>query len=146
MKAMFAIALPIAVVAFAVFGVAHEGATGIVKQRMDGMESMSVAMKAIQRHLAARDFAAIQAEVGRLRIFAARVPSWFPPGGDAKSSDALPAVWQRWPDFAARAKQLQEEIEKLSSLTGAGDPKRITDQFRAVGQNCAGCHKLFRRP
>ena len=58
---------------------AHEGATGITKQRMDSMESMSKAMKAIRRCLEGnRNIAAIQAEAERIRELAIRIPQWFP--------------------------------------------------------------------
>lgn len=142
--------LPVALVA-ALLGVisvvaAHEGATGIVKERMDAMTAMSQAMKAIGKFIEAnRDLAAIQDEAGHVRDIAARIPQWFPPGSTAKPTDALPTIWQRWPEFQARAAQLQQESTKLATVAASGDPKAIAAQFRAVGQTCTGCHTDYRQ-
>jgi cytochrome c556 len=140
--------LPAALVA-ALFGVisvvsAHEGATGIVKERMDAMTTMSNTMKTIGRFIEAnRNLAGIQDEADRIRNIAAHIPQWFPPGS-TKPTDALPTIWQRWPDFQARAAQLEQESTKLATVAASGDPKAIAAQFRAVGQACSGCHQDFR--
>ena len=137
--------LPVAMVGVR-FVWAHEGATGITKQRMDAMESMARAIKAIRRSLEGnRDSAAIQIEAGRIREMAVRIPEWFPPGSDAKPTDALPAVWQRWTDFQARATQLEQESAKLVAVAASGDIKNIAVQFRVVGQICSACHTDYRR-
>lgn len=125
---------------------AHEGATGIVKERMDAMASMSHAMKAIGKSIEAnRDLAAVQNEAGRVREVAAHIPQWFPPGSTAKPTDALPTIWQRWPDFRARAAQLEQESAKLAAVAASGDPKAIAAQFRVVGQTCTRCHTDYRQ-
>ena len=137
--------LPVAMVGVR-FVWAHEGATGITKQRMDAMESMARAIKAIRRSLEGnRDSAAIQIEAGRIREMAVRIPEWFPPGSDAKPTDALPAVWQRWTDFQARATQLEQESIKLVAVAASGDIKNITAQLRVVGQTCSACHADYRQ-
>jgi cytochrome c556 len=131
-----------------VFGVlprvsAHEAATGIVKERT---ASMSHAMKATGKSIEAnRNLASIQEEAGRIREVAARIPHWFPPGSDAKPTDALPAIWQRWSDFQAKAAQLERESAKLAAAAASGDPKSIAAQFRAAGETCSGCHADFRQ-
>jgi cytochrome c556 len=125
---------------------AHEGATGITKERMDAMESMSKAMKAIRRCVEGnRNIAVLQAEVDRIRELAIRIPQWFPPGSDAKPTDALPAIWQRWPDFQERAAQLEQESARLAAMAASGDFKSIAAQFRVVGQTCSACHADYRQ-
>ena len=124
---------------------AHEGAIGITKQRMDAMESMARAMKAIRRSLEGnRNSAAIQNEADRIREMAVRIPQWFPPGSDAKPTDALPAIWRRWTDFQARATQLEQESTKLVAVAASGDIKNTAVQFRVVGQTCSACHADYR--
>ena len=125
---------------------AHEGATGITKERMDSMESMSKAMKAIRRCVEGnRNIAAIQAEAERIRELAIRIPQWFPTGSDAKPTDALPAIWQRWTDFQAKAAQLEQESAKLAAVAASSDFKSISAQFRVVGQTCSACHTDYRQ-
>ena len=125
---------------------AHEGATGITKERMDAMESIARAMKVIRRSLEGnRNNAAIQNEADRIREMAVRIPQWFPPGSDAKPTDALPTIWQRWTDFQARATQLEQESTKLVTVAASGDIKNIAVQFRVVGQTCSACHADYRQ-
>jgi cytochrome c556 len=128
------------------FAWAHEGATGITKERMDAMESMSKAMKAIRRYVEGnRNIAAIKDEADRIRELAGRIPQWFPPGSDTKPTDALAAIWQHWPDFQARAAQLEQQSAKLAAVAASGDLRSIAAQFRAVGQSCSACHADYRQ-
>jgi cytochrome c556 len=125
---------------------AHEGATGIVKERMDAMTSMSKTMKTIGRFIEAnRNLTGIQEEAGRIREIAAHIPQWFPPGSTTKPTDALPTIWQRWPDFQAKAMQLEQDSAKLAAMAASGDPKGTATQFRTVGQTCTGCHTDYRQ-
>lgn len=126
-------------------GLAHEGATGIVKTRMDAMESMGKSLKEISRRLRAnQNLAGIEGEASHIRETAAHITALFPPGGDTKPTDALPAIWRRWPEFQAKAAQLEAESARLAAVAATGDPKAIAAQFKAVGQSCAGCHHDFR--
>jgi cytochrome c556 len=142
--------LPVAFVG-ALFGVisvvsAHEGATGIVKERMDAMTTMSNTMKTVGRFIEAnRNLAGIQEEANRIRNIAAHIPQWFPPGSTNKPTDALPTIWQRWPDFQARAARLEQDSTRLALVAASGDPKAIAAQFRAVGQTCSDCHADYRQ-
>jgi cytochrome c556 len=147
MRAAYALALALAIALGMLPRVsAHEGATGIVKERMDAMEGMSKTMKTIGRLIEAnRNLAAIREEAGRVREIAAHIPQWFPPGSDFKPTDALPTIWQRWPDFQAKAAQLELESTKLALVAASGDPQSIAVQFRAVGQACSGCHADYRQ-
>ena len=125
---------------------AHEGATGMVKERMDGMEGMSKTMKTIGRYIEAnRNLAAIRHEATHVREIAAHIPQWFPAGSTAKPTDALPTIWQRWSDFQARAAQLEQESAKLAEMAASGDPQAIAAQFRTVGRACSGCHVDYRQ-
>jgi cytochrome c556 len=74
-----------------------------------------------------------------------RIPLGFPPGSDTKPTDALPAVWQRWADFQARATQLEQESTKLVAVAASGDIKDTAVQFRVVGQTCSACHADYRQ-
>jgi cytochrome c556 len=124
---------------------AHEGATGIVKERMDGMETIANAMKEIHgRIVGNRDLAGIRPVAARIVALAQRMPQWFPPGSNMSPSEALPTIWQRWPEFQAGAARLEHEAGLLAAAASAGDPKGIAEQYRAVGEICNDCHRQFR--
>jgi hypothetical protein len=91
---------------------AHEGATGIVKLRMDAMASMSHAMKAIGKSIEAnRNLAAIQDEAGRIRDVAVHIRNGF----RRSATPSRPPRCRRWSDFQAKAAQLERESVKLGS-------------------------------
>jgi hypothetical protein len=91
---------------------ALEGATGIVKLRMDAMASMSHAMKAIGKSMEAnRNLAAIQDEAGRIRDVAVHIRNGF----RRSATPSRPPRCRRWSDFQAKAAQLERESVKLGS-------------------------------
>ena len=122
---------------------AHEGATGIVKQRMDEMEQIGRAVKRINDRLEfKRGLADIARDAEEIRAAASRMPSLFPPGSRDGHSDATPAVWERWPQFVAAAATLEKEAEKLAATARSEAP--IAAQFRLTTRACSGCHDVFR--
>jgi len=124
---------------------AHEGATGIVKQRMDEMEQIGRAVKRINDRLESkRGLADIARDAEEIRAAASRMPSLFPLGSRDGHSDATPAVWERWPQFVAAAEALETAAEKLAATARSGPEASIAAQFRSTTRACSGCHDVFR--
>lgn len=125
--------------------VGHEGATGIVKERMDDMKRIGRAVKRINdRLLPARQFAEIALEADVIGKAAARMPSLFPPGSHAGHTEATAAIWTRWSDFVAGARLLADEAEKLSRAARSGQHEAVLGHVRSVTRSCGGCHEPFR--
>ena len=123
----------------------HEGATGIVKQRMDEMEQVGRVVKRINERLKSkRGLADIARDAEEIRASAARIPSLFPPGSRDGHSEARPAVWERWPEFEAASRVVVQEAEKLAAAARSGEEAAIAAQFRSMTQACTGCHDVFR--
>jgi cytochrome c556 len=134
-----------ALIVLPAISLAHEGATGIVKERMDAMTQAGKAVKSISEHIQAnRNLGSIKDDALTIEANAGRIPSWFPPGSDQKPTDAKPEIWSHWDDFTARAAQLKDESAKLAAAAETGDPGAIGTQFRAVGRVCSGCHDQYR--
>lgn len=124
---------------------AHEGATGIVKERMDAMESMAKAMKAITLSIkSGRDLASVRKQAQTIHDFAEKMTPMFPAGTTGHPSGAKPAIWKQWPDFEAKARALSAESEKLAEID-ARDTKALAAQARMVSRTCGGCHELYRQ-
>jgi cytochrome c556 len=124
---------------------AHEGATGVVKERMDAMEEMGRAVKRIAVRLKSkRNFPAIRQDAQAIRAAAEKIPSLFPRGSGGGHSDTTAAVWERWPEFVAAAALLAREAEKLDAVVQSGAEPDIAAQFRAVMRWCSDCHDAFR--
>jgi cytochrome c556 len=127
-------------------GLAHEGATGVAKDRMDLMGDMSKRLKDISRRLSAnRDLSAIAADAKAIDDIAPRIPSLFPQGSDKGITDAKPAIWEHWNDFLADTNKLREETGKLATLASSGDARALSEQYRSVAKACIACHDSFRR-
>ena len=62
-----------------------------------------------------------------------------------KTTNALPAVWERWSDFEAAVKSLQEESAEMVTVAESGDAAAFREQVGALGRDgCSNCHDDFR--
>lgn len=76
-----------------------------------------------------------------------QIPSWFPNGSDRGETRALPAIWQNFADFEAKAKNAEELAKALVVAAKSGDPAATAQAFGKLGQEgCGGCHRPYRRP
>ncbi len=130
---------------------AHEGATGIVKKRMDAMSEMACAMKIIANMVKERRELDLNevAVLGRtIASRAADIPTQFPDTADSRTgqrTEARPTIWERWPEFTSRAQRLEEEGEHLVATARTGTASAIGSQFKSLGKACRSCHKDFRK-
>ncbi len=72
----------------------------------------------------------------------------FPQGSGYEAdnkTNALPAVWERWADFEAAVKAMQDESAKMITAAQSGDTAAFGQQVGALGRNgCTNCHDTFR--
>ena len=62
-----------------------------------------------------------------------------------KKTNALPAVWERWADFEAAVKAMQDESAKMVATAESGDAAAFGQQVGALGRDgCTNCHDTFR--
>ena len=84
---------------------AHEGATGIVKERMESMKSISRAGKVLSDMAKGeRDFDPqdVRTLALKIRDHALRIPELFPRTQHSQTgseTEASPVIWKRWPEF-----------------------------------------------
>ncbi len=124
---------------------AHETATGVVKERMDQMKEMGRAMKRINDRLKSkRDLTAIAADAERIRDAAQKLPSLFPDGSTDEHSEAKLQIWKQWARFTDGARALQSEADALKEAALAGSAADLTIRVRAVTAACTACHDEFR--
>ena len=151
-RAKWAVVITGAFVCLATFGGstslnAHEGATGVVKQRMDAMSAMGDAMKSIASMLrGASDYsdAAVSDMAARLRQHSEDLESLFPEGSMMHPSTARPEIWTNWPAFKTHAADLERQATALAAAAQRREKAGVAVAFRSVGQVCSACHKDFR--
>lgn len=146
---------------------AHNGATGIVMERMNGMSAIAKSMKAlvamtrsgeVDRARVAELAAIIQSYAGQKML------SQFPAGSLQKASEASPEIWEDWPRFEALALRLEALAKGIGGSAAHDGPDRalsfgtndpLPDEASLASmplevlldhtaKTCSSCHKAFR--
>jgi cytochrome c556 len=124
---------------------AHDGATGIIKERMDAMKALGALTKTMADKIKGnRNLSSLAQDAREIAAVADRIPGWFPPGSTQAPTEAAPAIWTSFADFQAKSSALKAEADSLAALASTGDPAAISTQFRAVAASCKSCHESFR--
>lgn len=136
----------IALIASSGLVLAHSGATGIVKERMDGMGSLAQSMKALAQMSKSgeRDPAKI-AEVARAIQSQSgdAMTARFPEDVQQMVSEAAPLIWQDWERFAQISDELFQAAADLETQAGSSDLD-LNVSIKQMGATCSSCHKDFR--
>ena len=123
---------------------AHSGATGIVKERMDMFKKNQDNLKAIKSHIRSGDYESIVKLADEIRDWAVKMPEYFPEGSNEKPSEASPAIWTDFDGFKDAAMKNETAATQLISAAKAGDQKAVVDGFKAVAASCKSCHQSYK--
>jgi cytochrome c556 len=128
---------------------AHDGATGMVMQRMEAMKEIGSSMKAIGAMVKGErefDGAAVESAAGVIAGHAKHMPHMFPEGSLDKPTEALPVIWVRWDNFTGIAKTMEADAMALAKAAKvASSAQDILPQLAEVGKSCKSCHQDFRQ-
>jgi cytochrome c556 len=141
-----ALVAPVIVVGAAM---AHEGAMGIVAERMSVMTEVADSMKTVGEMLSGRqkfDPAAIRASIKELQENCHQASEQFSAGTRDHKSRASQAVWENPVEFNSEMKQLEAAVKALVAASEAEASSEIRAPFIKVGQACSSCHERFRVP
>ena len=109
---------------------AHSGATGVMKERMDAMGEMGDEMKRLAPMM--RGQTEYDPDVVRnaadtmIGHAGAQMTELFPEGSNGEPSEALDTIWEDWEEFTALAEALRTTAEGMklaadNGLAGLGD-------------------------
>jgi cytochrome c556 len=133
-------------VAFTSFALAHEGAKGLVKERMDLMKDQQKQMKLIGDMLKGKtplDAAKAEAAAKELGTTTKKIPELFPKGSGGHPSEALDAVWEEWDRFTGNAHDAEKAADALAAtLAASGQDWKAA--FKTMTDACKSCHEDFR--
>ena len=128
---------------------AHDGATGVVKQRMDAMSDMGDAMKAMASMVKGKQAFEPELFIQSGETIASHsdmMPKLFPAGSMQGNSEALPAIWQQWDDFVSLGHRTKTDAEELVKMAQHGlELRPLTKQFVKLASDCKACHKDYRK-
>jgi cytochrome c556 len=101
----------------------------------------------IQNKVKAGNAEGVAVNAEALSLHAQRIPSLFPEGSLTDKSKAKPDIWQKWPEFEAAAKNLENRAGKLRDQAVAKDAAAVTATVGTFGREaCGACHTPFRVP
>ena len=140
------------VAAFGSYAQSHTGATGIVKERMDGMKQMGKLHKRVSsmfKGKTAFERAAVIEAADAFVLHGSGMAKLFPDTEKSRNghkTEALPEIWQDWDDFQSRIADFVEKSEVLAAAARASaDQRALKKPFSSAVESCSGCHKRYRK-
>jgi cytochrome c556 len=130
-KTIQALALSALTTIVATTALSHDGATGIVKERMDGMAAMGKAIKTMSVMMRGEtDYDASVIKTGALSISdhaGDAINTLFPEGSVGMPSLARDEIWSQWDEFSALSDQLKAYADGLGLAAENGLATASTD-------------------
>ncbi|MFM1813904.1 MAG: hypothetical protein RLZ98_599 [Pseudomonadota bacterium] len=130
---------------FSLHAMAHQGATGIVKERMELMKSIAASMKTLGRMFkgeTAYEPDVVRKEAAAMEKRAVQMLSMFPKGSNQHPTEATPEVWTKTADFAEEARLFEAAAAALRAA--AADKNAAQEKYLAANETCKSCHKDYR--
>ena len=124
---------------------AHKGATGIVKERMDKFEASEKATKRVKQALSRGDTTIVTIEAEFLVKWAREMESYFPENSNQPPSEAKVEIWLQWDDFVGAIQSFDNAAQALIEATTTNDPYVAGGAFKEMTQLCKLCHQQFRQ-
>ena len=129
--------------------IAHEGAHGVVKERMDGMKAIGQQVKVMvpmMKGALPYDPDAVEKSAGIIESHAGeKLTKLFPEGSDGEPSEALPEIWEDWSKFTDLASQLETRAAELKTVAAnQGSEDAFKGALVNVLKTCKSCHNDFR--
>ena len=126
-----------------------EQAQALFHERHEGMEDIGKATKTIHTTLdsSSPDLAAVKSAAATIAELAGKSSGWFPPGTGQDvlhKTRALPAIWQKPEDFAAKDRNFQQAAQAFKVAADAGDVNGVKAKFADLGKTCKACHDTYR--
>ena len=123
---------------------AHEGAKGIIKERMDKFKMSKSLMKKINKGLQNDNFIIIEKSAQTLLNWSKEMSNYFPEGSDTPPSEASSDIWLDPEGFKIAIKNF--ELASLELITQSKNENfdMTVNSFRDLAKTCKGCHQKFR--
>lgn len=146
---LIAISILIAVSLASLKTIAHDGATGIVKERMVAMKSIRDRLKSVAAMIKGEEpfnsekLATLADEIGAHG--GDSMIKKFPKGSIHGPSEALPAIWEDWEEFRRLAFKLSKTSDDLANAAITSPNRPPVEAFKALASTCKSCHDDFRK-
>ena len=125
----------------------HEGATGIIKERMDNFKSSQKKLKQIKNSLNKPDFETIQNLSKELENWGSEMVNFFPKDSMASVSNKSQAsndIWNNFDQFKQLAYNFEKASNNLHQISKNKDSQNLKEAFYKLAGTCSACHKSFK--
>ncbi len=129
---------------FTTISFSHDGATGIVKDRMEKFKASKSIMRQINKSFDNKDFSTIKKGASKLKKWGLEMENYFPEGSNIKPSEANEKIWLEPKSFKIAINKFTEASIKLLKVADEQNLENTITAFRKVAGTCKGCHKQFR--
>tara|TARA_B110000467_G_C18081387_1_gene346824 strand:+ start:92 stop:538 length:447 start_codon:yes stop_codon:yes gene_type:complete len=123
---------------------ANDGATGIIKERMDKFQKSKSLMKEINKGLQNNNFSIITKSSEKLVVWAQEMEKYFPEGSDIPPSKASSDIWNDPDGFKKAIKNFELASLELSMKSQNKNMDETIASFRNLAGTCKGCHQKYK--
>ena len=126
---------------------AHKGAMGVVKLRMNIMKVYAKNMKSIfsiTRQWGADSGDKIDLVIKSFYSQETDFSILFPVGSHGGVSEASLKIWEKPGEFKSASDEFWQAIKVLDEARVKNNKADVVDSFRKLGSSCKNCHKNFR--
>jgi cytochrome c556 len=148
-KVLFLVVILTSIVSLCLTVQAHEGAKGVIKQRMVAMKTMASSMKSL--HAIATGKSIFDVEKVKLNTSTirneggAKLLKLFPQGSLGYPSEAKPEIWEDLPAYVNLVADLSQKVDEMDSALSTAEPRvEFYIAFKNLARVCSNCHKRFR--
>ena len=119
----------------------------VVADRQRLMKLNGASWADAQAKLKAGNAEAVAVNAEAMALIATQILPLFPEGSLTDKSKAKPEIWQKWPEFQAAAKNLENRAGTLRDQAVAKDAAAVQTTVATFGRDaCGTCHTPFRVP
>jgi cytochrome c556 len=137
----------LAAVGCATAATAKIGSGDPVADRQRLMKNNGANWMDIQNKVKAGSIESIAVNAEAIALHAQRITLLFPEGSLTERSNAKPDIWQKWAEFEAAAKNLENRAGVLRDQALAKDGAAVQATVATFGRDACGmCHTPFRVP
>lgn len=123
---------------------AHTGATGVVKERMDGFKAAKKSMRTLKSAIRSEDFTTIEREASSLALWFSDLDSRFPAGSNPSPSEALDIIWEEFDQFSSIANDTRNSARMLAQAAINSDTETAKSSYFDLAASCKACHNDYR--
>lgn len=124
---------------------AHDGATGIVKERMDNFAKAKKQMRGLNSAIQDSSFETISDITNDMLIWAKQIKAAFPAGSDNAPSQAQASIWTDEDGFDDAIERYSNSILSLQKAALDKDANAAMQSYQALGASCSNCHRAYRK-